>query len=119
ATFTPSAHTHSWNEITNKPTSFTPSAHTHGDSEITSLAWSKLTGVPATFTPSAHTHSAADITSGTLSNSRLSGVLAHQGSIGSGANLNTYTTTGIWHQHSDAGAASGTNYPVAAAGMLR
>ena|GEM_PF-2515717 len=108
-----------YSSLTGIPSTFPPSAHTHGDSEITSLAWSKLTGVPATFTPSAHTHSAADITSGTLSNSRLSGVLAHQGSIGSGANLNTYTTTGIWHQNSDAGAASGTNYPVGAAGMLR
>jgi len=63
--------------------------------------------------------SAAQITSGTLSNSRLSGVLAHQGSIGAGDDLNTYTTTGIWHQNLDANAASGTNYPVPLAGMLR
>lgn len=108
-----------YSSLTGIPATFPPSAHTHGDSELTSLAWSKLTGVPATFTPSAHTHSAADITSGTLSNSRLSGVLAHQGNIPSGADLNTYTTTGIWHQRSNANAASGTNYPVPLAGMLR
>lgn len=108
-----------YSSLTGIPATFPPSAHTHGDSELTSLAWSKLTGVPATFTPSAHTHSAADITSGTLSNSRLSGVLAHQGRIGLGADLNTYTTTGIWHQESNANAASGTNYPVGLAGMLR
>ncbi|HEU4601079.1 MAG TPA: pyocin knob domain-containing protein, partial [Steroidobacteraceae bacterium] len=81
--------------------------------------YSSLTGIPATFPPSAHTHSADDITSGTLSNSRLSGVLAHRGEIGPGADLNTYTTTGIWHQNFDVGAASGTNYPVPLAGMLR
>jgi hypothetical protein len=127
-----------YSSLTGIPSTFPPSAHTHGDSEITSLAWSKLTGVPATFTPSAHTHSwteitnkptsftpsahthsASDITSGTLSNSRLSGVLAHQGNIPSGADLNTYTITGIWHQRSNANAASGTNYPVPLAGMLR
>jgi len=54
-----------------------------------------------------------------ISGDQLSGVLAHQGRIGHGADLNTYTTTGIWHQNLNAYAESGTNYPVPLAGMLR
>lgn len=45
----------SWDNITNKPTSFIPTAHTHSWSDITS-------GIPSTFTPSAHNHSISDIT---------------------------------------------------------
>lgn len=38
--------------------------------------------------------------------------------IGSGVDLNTMTTMGIWHQPANAGATSGTNYPSSFAGML-
>ena len=38
--------------------------------------------------------------------------------IGSGANLDTYTTPGIYSQNTDSGASGGTNYPVARAGIL-
>lgn len=47
--FAPSSHTHSWVQISDKPTSFNPSTHQHG--------WADITGKPATFTPSTHTHS--------------------------------------------------------------
>jgi len=38
--------------------------------------------------------------------------------IGAGANLNTYTTNGYFHQNGTTNAESGTNYPAAIAGML-
>ena len=38
--------------------------------------------------------------------------------IPSGANLNTYTTDGYFHQNGNSNAGSGSNYPVALAGML-
>lgn len=41
-----------------------------------------------------------------------------QGTIPGGVDLNTYTTPGIYHQSASANAASGSNYPIAAAGML-
>ncbi|HEY0818131.1 MAG TPA: tail fiber domain-containing protein [Rhizobacter sp.] len=41
-----------------------------------------------------------------------------QGTIPSGADLNTYTTPGIYHQDNNAYAAAGSNYPITHAGML-
>ena len=38
--------------------------------------------------------------------------------ISAGADLNTYTTNGYFHQNGNTNAQSGTNYPVALAGML-
>lgn len=40
------------------------------------------------------------------------------GSIPASTNLNSYTQTGMYYQQADASAASGTNYPVARAGVL-
>ena len=79
------AHTHTWDEVTGKPTTFTPSKHTHTTADVTGLdtalagkaasthrhTLDQIDGVPATFTPSAHTHAAADITTGTLDPARL------------------------------------------------
>jgi len=48
-------HSHTWSEITGKPTTFTPSSHSH--------TWSSITGKPTTFTPSSHTHSVATTSS--------------------------------------------------------
>lgn len=45
-------------------------------------------------------------------------ILAYKGEIPSGANLNGYTTTGLYHQSENADASSGSNYPVPYAGML-
>ena len=38
--------------------------------------------------------------------------------IGTGADLNTYTNTGVWHQRSNSGALDGVNYPGPYAGLL-
>ena len=79
-----SSHSHSWSQITSKPSTFTPSAHSHseyiktvngvapdtagnvqiatGGGTATSVAWADVTGKPTTFTPSAHTHTIANIT---------------------------------------------------------
>jgi len=40
------------------------------------------------------------------------------GSIPHSADLNDYTTTGVWHQNDIMRAYGGTNYPEAAAGLL-
>lgn len=45
-------------------------------------------------------------------------ILAQGTDIPSAANLNNYTSTGLYHQNSNANAEAGSNYPVALAGML-
>lgn len=40
------------------------------------------------------------------------------GQLPSGVDLNTYVTSGLFHQSTNAGAAAGQNYPVATAGLL-
>ncbi len=40
------------------------------------------------------------------------------GQLPSGVDLNTYVTSGLFHQSTNAGAAAGQNYPVATAGVL-
>ena len=49
----PASHTHSYSEITGKPSVFPPAAHSH--------PWSDLTGVPTAFPPSAHLHTIGDV----------------------------------------------------------
>ena len=52
--FAPSTHSHPWNQISDKPTTFPPATHSH--------SWSSLTGRPAEFPASPHTHPQSDIT---------------------------------------------------------
>ena len=49
----PASHTHTYSEITDKPSVFPPAAHSH--------PWSDLTGVPTAFPPSAHQHAIGDV----------------------------------------------------------
>lgn len=95
-------HAHSWADITEKPVTFVPDVHAH--------PWSEITGKPTTFTPSSHGHAWSDI-NGFVGQD-------YKGRIPSGANLDTYSTTGLWTQHNNANAAAGSNYPVAEAGLL-
>ena len=87
--FSKSDHTHTWETITNRPSTFTPSSHNHNDlyyteSEIenklgyysksdhnhdslySKLAhvhtWDSITSKPSTFTPSSHTHTWDQVT---------------------------------------------------------
>lgn len=53
-----------------------------------------------------------------LDGTELAKILALKTVIPGSANLNTYNSTGLYNQPSTANAASGTNYPVALAGML-
>ncbi|RNI30944.1 hypothetical protein EFA69_06535 [Rufibacter immobilis] len=69
-------HTHSWPEITNKPTTFTPSEHSHAISGVTGLqsaldgkagtghthTWSQVTDKPQTFPATPHSHTWNDVT---------------------------------------------------------
>lgn len=60
----PANHSHSWDQITNKPTSFPPSSHTHSWSQITGApdtatrwpTWNEVSGKPGSFPPSSHHH---------------------------------------------------------------
>jgi len=87
STFTPSAHTHpwadvtgepvyttrwpTWSEVTSKPSTFTPSSHSHVWADVTGEpvyttrwpTWSEVTSKPSTFTPSSHTHPWSQLTS--------------------------------------------------------
>jgi len=66
-------------------------------------AWSTLTGTPTTL-------AGYGITNAFLN--------ASAATIPSATDLNTYTTTGLYHQHANAGASGGTNYPTPYAGLL-
>lgn len=57
ATKADAGHSHSWAQITGKPSTFAPSAHQH--------PWSDITDRPAAYPPAAHTHSA--LSNGTFS----------------------------------------------------
>jgi hypothetical protein len=99
STFTPSAHGHSWSDITTDlPTTaagygITDAVVTGGSysnpSWLTGLAWSKLSGVPSTFTPSAHSHAWSDITSGLPTTLAGYGITNGQVTLVSGTNIKT------------------------------
>lgn len=71
----PKDHTHSYADITDKPSAFTPSAHSHEQSEVNGLtnalagkasvshshAYSEITGKPEAFPPEAHKHAKGDV----------------------------------------------------------
>jgi len=85
----PSAHTHTWESITERPDTFTPSAHTHNASDINvgTLAISRIptgttnttvslgnhTHTPAQLGAAAatHTHNANDVNAGVLNIARI------------------------------------------------
>lgn len=48
----------------------------------------------------------------------LSNTMSQKGLIGDAVNLDSYGSTGIWHQNLNAQAATGSNYPAALAGRL-
>jgi hypothetical protein len=48
------SHTHTWSQITGKPTLFPPEYHTH--------PWGEITGKPTTFDPTPHTHQWGEVT---------------------------------------------------------
>ena len=70
-------HTHTWVDITGKPTTFAPDAHTHTKAQITDFAhthlkaditdfahnhdWAEVTGKPLTFSPEIHRHNWVEI----------------------------------------------------------
>lgn len=56
--------------------------------------------------------------SGNITPAVQADTLTHRSLIPNAANLNSYNATGIHHQNSNAQAATGTNYPVALAGVL-
>lgn len=75
ASYATSAGSVEWNNVSNKPETFTPSAHTHSGNDITSkvasattadtassVEWSNVANKPSTYAPSAHTHGNSDIT---------------------------------------------------------
>lgn len=65
-------HTHSWAQVTGKPTTFAPSAHSHVVADVTGLsaaldgaaqsaAWASVTGKPGVFPPAVHGHQIGDV----------------------------------------------------------
>ena len=69
----PVSHTHSWAQVTGKPTTFAPSAHSHVVADVTGLQaaldqaavtaeWAQLVDKPTAFPPLAHSHSVSDVT---------------------------------------------------------
>ena len=68
-----------WNNLTNRPATFPPSAHGHTWSQLSDPpatatrwpTWLEVTDKPATFPPSAHSHAAGDVTSGVFDPARI------------------------------------------------
>lgn len=91
----------------------------HGDYY---LAWANLTGKPASYPPGAHQHTVSDISdfpAAIAPKADKADTLTHAGFIGAGADLDSYTSTGIYHQSNNTNAAGGLNYPAPYAGMLQ
>ena len=90
--------------------------------------WTNQTAAQAGVAAASHTHAQSDITNlstslaakANLSGATFTGVVKGMipEEIGGSVNLNDYVTTGIYHQQANSQAGSGTNYPVAEAGML-
>lgn len=78
------------------------------NAKINDVAWSKVTGAPSFLTTETDPVYSASIPD----------QMMFKGLIPGGSDLNTYTTTGIYHQNSNANASSGTNYPVPYSGVL-
>lgn len=70
-----------------------------------------------TVTTTSHTHALSANLSGWDAYS-VANALVAKTDIPDAANLDTYTTTGLYHQNLNSQALSGTNYPVGVAGML-
>ena len=105
------SHTHSQSQVAGLTTALNGKAntsHTHAQSDITGLT-TALNGKAA----KSHTHDLATLP-GRISNEQAPDVTI----IGSGVDLNTYETTGVFAQNMNAYAAAGTNYPVDRAGLL-
>ena len=82
STFPPATHSHNWDSITEKPTTFAPTTHNHTWGQITDRPstfppathahnWDSITGRPATFAPATHNHNADHINAGTLNIARI------------------------------------------------
>ena len=52
--FAKNKHSHSWDSVTDKPSTYPPSSHSH--------SWDSVTGKPSTYTPSSHSHSWDSVT---------------------------------------------------------
>ena len=100
----------SWAEVSSKPTTFTPSAHTHPWSQVTGQpatatrwptfaevtsspatatrwpTWAEVTGKPTTFAAASHTHSYLPLSGGSLS-----GNLSVTGTITASSNITAYS----------------------------
>jgi hypothetical protein len=93
-----------------------------------SSLWKNQTAAEAGLAAASHTHAQSDITNlstslaakANLSGATFTGVVKGMipEEIGNAVNLDTYVSTGIYHQAANVQAASGTNYPVGEAGML-
>ena len=104
-------HTHTTSDITDFATEMgkkANSSHTHTQAQVSGL--STALGGKA---DKAHTHDLSTLP-GRISNEQAPDVTI----IGSGVDLNTYETTGVFSQNMNVYAAAGTNYPVDRAGLL-
>jgi hypothetical protein len=94
----------------------------------TALTFSDNSANATTYAAASHTHPQSAITNlvsdlaakANLSGATFTGVVKGMipEEIGNAVNLDTYVSTGIYHQQANVQAASGTNYPVGEAGML-
>ena len=79
------------------------------------VSGSGTTSISVTVADDSHNHIIANVDG---LQTALDGKWSKGADIGGGVDLNTYTTDGYYHQNSNANASSGSNYPVALAGML-
>lgn len=102
-----------WKNQTAAEAGLSEVGHTHDDRYYTETETNTLLSGKS---DTGHTHTIANITNlQTTLDGKIDAVPIE---IGNAIDLNTFTTTGLWTQSSNAEAAAGTNYPIAYAGLL-
>lgn len=117
-----------WNDIQNKPRDFTPSAHTHAFNQITSVPTANTTtaGIVQLNNSLTSTSQTQALTAGMGKalkdeiNAISANKMTLRGTLGTTDlnTLNATNSTGIWHQTHDANATTARSYPVNQAGTL-
>ena len=104
----------SYNDLLDKPSTFSPSAHTH--------AWDEITSKPSTFAPSAHTHTVADIAASGAANidtflggnGRWTEAVRLDSTATASTDLNTLMgSTALYRIPSEAAGTTARNWPAA------
>lgn len=106
-----------YGDLSNRPTLGTAAAANTGDFATAAQGTKADTAIQPEDLGSAAGADISDFATA-AQGAKADAALRYVSAIGSGEDLDTYTTPGVYVQNQSAGASGGTNYPVANAGML-